>query len=39
MLIAEELALRDSLVKAKEKSFTKVQVEGDSKLVIDVVNG
>ncbi|KAL6138797.1 hypothetical protein ACLB2K_064076 [Fragaria x ananassa] len=37
--IAEAVALRDSLLKAKEKSFTNVEVEGDSKLVIDAVNG
>ncbi|KAL6188557.1 hypothetical protein ACLB2K_039949 [Fragaria x ananassa] len=37
--IAEAMALRDSLIKAKEKDFTNVEVEGDSKLVIDAVNG
>ncbi|KAL6200039.1 hypothetical protein ACLB2K_029821 [Fragaria x ananassa] len=33
------VALRDSLIKAKEKDFTNVEVEGDSKLEIDTVNG
>ena len=37
--IAEAVALRDSLIKAKEKGFSQVEVEGDSKLVIDAVNG
>ncbi|KAL6129793.1 hypothetical protein ACLB2K_073142 [Fragaria x ananassa] len=36
--IAEAMALRDSLIKAKDKGFTNVEVEGDSKLVIDAVN-
>ncbi|KAL6197316.1 hypothetical protein ACLB2K_032925 [Fragaria x ananassa] len=37
--IAEAMALRDSLIKAKEKCFTNFEVEGDSKLVIDAMNG
>ncbi|KAL6223438.1 hypothetical protein ACLB2K_006825 [Fragaria x ananassa] len=37
VLVAEAVALRDSLVKAKEKKITRVEVEGDSKLVIEVV--
>ncbi|KAL6146301.1 hypothetical protein ACLB2K_056982 [Fragaria x ananassa] len=37
--IAEAVALRDGLLKAKEKGFTNVEVEGDSKLVIDAMNG
>ncbi|KAL6199870.1 hypothetical protein ACLB2K_029652 [Fragaria x ananassa] len=36
---AEALALRDNLVKEKEKDFTRVEVEGDSKLVIEALNG
>ncbi|KAL6140377.1 hypothetical protein ACLB2K_058677 [Fragaria x ananassa] len=36
--VAEALALRNSLICAKEKGFTKIDVEGDSKLVIDAVN-
>ncbi|KAL6224535.1 hypothetical protein ACLB2K_003390 [Fragaria x ananassa] len=35
----EATALRDSLVKAKDQGFSNIQVEGDSKLVIDVING
>ena len=35
---AEALALRNSLICAKEKGFTKIDVEGDSKLVINAVN-
>ncbi|KAL6208624.1 hypothetical protein ACLB2K_019573 [Fragaria x ananassa] len=35
---AEALALRNSLICAKEKDFTKIDDEGDSKLVIDAVN-
>ncbi|PRQ37612.1 putative ribonuclease H [Rosa chinensis] len=37
--VAEATALRDSLIAAKDKGFTRVEVEGDSKLVIDVVTG
>ncbi|KAL6209464.1 hypothetical protein ACLB2K_020406 [Fragaria x ananassa] len=37
VFIAEALTLRDSLVKAKEKGFTRVEGEGDSKLVIEAV--
>ncbi|KAL6174685.1 hypothetical protein ACLB2K_051331 [Fragaria x ananassa] len=37
--IAEAMVLRDSLIKAKKKGCTNVEVEGDSKLVIDAVNG
>ncbi|KAL6219372.1 hypothetical protein ACLB2K_007131 [Fragaria x ananassa] len=37
--VAEAVALRDNLVKAKEKKIVRVEVEGDSKLVIEVVNG
>ncbi|XP_004306218.1 PREDICTED: putative ribonuclease H protein At1g65750-like [Fragaria vesca subsp. vesca] len=36
--IAEVVALRDGLLKAKEKRLTNVKVEGDSKLMIDAVN-
>lgn len=39
VLVAEALVLRDSVVKAKEKGFTRVEVEGDHKLVIEAVNG
>ncbi|KAL6211337.1 hypothetical protein ACLB2K_016564 [Fragaria x ananassa] len=39
VLVAEAMALRKSLICAKSRSFTKIDVEGDSKLVIDVVNG
>ncbi|KAL6131184.1 hypothetical protein ACLB2K_069562 [Fragaria x ananassa] len=37
--VAEALALRNSLICAKERGLTKIEVEGDSKLIIDVVNG
>ncbi|KAL6183694.1 hypothetical protein ACLB2K_045105 [Fragaria x ananassa] len=37
VLVAEATASRDSLLSAKEKGFTDVVVEWDSKLVIDVV--
>ncbi|KAL6127735.1 hypothetical protein ACLB2K_071098 [Fragaria x ananassa] len=36
--IAEVMTSRDSLIKAKEKDFTNVEVGGDSKLVIDAAN-
>ncbi|KAL6129923.1 hypothetical protein ACLB2K_068305 [Fragaria x ananassa] len=35
----EVLALRNNLLCAKEKGVLKVEVEGDSKLIIDIVNG
>ncbi|XP_062005816.1 uncharacterized protein LOC133722997 [Rosa rugosa] len=37
--VAEATTLRDSLIAAKDKGFTRLEVEGDSKLVIDAVNG
>ncbi|XP_062021407.1 uncharacterized protein LOC133737973 [Rosa rugosa] len=37
--VAEATALRDSLIAAKDKGFTRVEVEGNSKLVIDAVTG
>ncbi|KAL6218806.1 hypothetical protein ACLB2K_012015 [Fragaria x ananassa] len=37
--VAKALALRDNLVKAKVKGFTRVKVEGDFKLAIEAVNG
>ncbi|KAL6145612.1 hypothetical protein ACLB2K_056298 [Fragaria x ananassa] len=37
--VAEALALLNSLVYAKEQGFSKIEVEGNSKLVIDAVNG
>ncbi|KAL6211745.1 hypothetical protein ACLB2K_016968 [Fragaria x ananassa] len=37
--VAEAMALRNSLICAKSRGITKIEVEGDSKLVIDVVNG
>ncbi|KAL6216654.1 hypothetical protein ACLB2K_009875 [Fragaria x ananassa] len=37
--VAEALALRNGLIDAKRRGFKKVEVEGDSKLVIDVING
>ncbi|KAL6199244.1 hypothetical protein ACLB2K_029030 [Fragaria x ananassa] len=37
--VAEALALRNSLACAKERGYTKIEVEGDSKLVIDGING
>ncbi|XP_062005578.1 uncharacterized protein LOC133722723 [Rosa rugosa] len=37
--VAEATALRDSLITAKDKGFTRLEVEGDSKLVINAVNG
>ncbi|XP_024200062.1 uncharacterized protein LOC112203306 [Rosa chinensis] len=37
--ITEATALRDSLAAAKDKGFQFLEVEGDSKLVIDAVNG
>nr|XP_011468499.1 PREDICTED: uncharacterized protein LOC101309181 [Fragaria vesca subsp. vesca] len=36
---AEATALRDNLVKARDRGYMNVQVEGDSKLVIDAING
>lgn len=36
--VAEAIALRDSLLKAKEKELKKVIVEGDSFLIINCVN-
>ncbi|KAL6128404.1 hypothetical protein ACLB2K_071759 [Fragaria x ananassa] len=38
MLVVEALALRDSLVRGKEKDFTIVEMEGYSRLVIEAVN-
>ncbi|XP_004292219.1 PREDICTED: uncharacterized protein LOC101302904 [Fragaria vesca subsp. vesca] len=37
--LAEALTLRNNLLCAKEKGVLKVEVEGDSKLIIDIVNG
>nr|XP_011463604.1 PREDICTED: uncharacterized protein LOC105351321 [Fragaria vesca subsp. vesca] len=37
--VAEALSLRNGLIDAKRRGFKKVEVEGDSKLVIDVING
>ncbi|KAL6203804.1 hypothetical protein ACLB2K_027503 [Fragaria x ananassa] len=37
--VAKALALRNSLIEAKRRGFTKVEIEGDSKLVLDAVNG
>ncbi|KAL6218117.1 hypothetical protein ACLB2K_011334 [Fragaria x ananassa] len=37
--VTEAMALRNSLIQARELGVTNVQVEGDSKLVIDVANG
>ncbi|XP_004301088.1 PREDICTED: uncharacterized protein LOC101290870 [Fragaria vesca subsp. vesca] len=37
--VAEALSLRNSLICAKERGLSRVEVEGDSKLVIDAVNG
>ncbi|KAL6144454.1 hypothetical protein ACLB2K_055147 [Fragaria x ananassa] len=39
VLVAEALAFRDSLVYAKDKGYSRLEVEGDSKLVIDALNG
>nr|XP_011462180.1 PREDICTED: uncharacterized protein LOC105350886 [Fragaria vesca subsp. vesca] len=36
--IAEATALRDGLINAKAKGYTDIQVEGDSKMVIEAVN-
>ncbi|KAL6194501.1 hypothetical protein ACLB2K_035585 [Fragaria x ananassa] len=36
--VTEAMALRNSLIQAQELGVTNVQVEGDSKLVIDVAN-
>ncbi|XP_004298099.1 PREDICTED: uncharacterized protein LOC101307008 [Fragaria vesca subsp. vesca] len=37
--VAKALALRNGLIDAKRRGFKKVEVEGDSKLVINVING
>ena len=37
--VAETTALRNGLVAAKQKGLRRLEVEGDSKLVIDAVNG
>ncbi|KAL6225742.1 hypothetical protein ACLB2K_004591 [Fragaria x ananassa] len=37
--VTEAVALRDGLVKAKEKGFIRVEVEEDSKLVIEAMKG
>ncbi|KAL6130662.1 hypothetical protein ACLB2K_069041 [Fragaria x ananassa] len=37
--VAEAIVLRNSLIYAKNQGLSKIEVEGDSKLVIDVVNG
>ncbi|KAL6184545.1 hypothetical protein ACLB2K_045946 [Fragaria x ananassa] len=37
--VAESLALCNGLIDAKRRGFKKVEVEGDSKLAIDVING
>ncbi|KAL6223166.1 hypothetical protein ACLB2K_006556 [Fragaria x ananassa] len=37
--VAEALALRNGLIDAKRRGFKKVEVVGNSKLVIDVING
>ncbi|KAL6210712.1 hypothetical protein ACLB2K_015944 [Fragaria x ananassa] len=37
--VTEVMALRNSLIQARELGVTNVQVKGDSKLVIDVANG
>ncbi|KAL6126707.1 hypothetical protein ACLB2K_074753 [Fragaria x ananassa] len=39
ILVAEVIALRNSLIYVKNQGLAKIEVEGDSKLVIDVVNG
>ncbi|KAL6134388.1 hypothetical protein ACLB2K_066620 [Fragaria x ananassa] len=39
VLVAEVIALRNSLIYVKNQGLAKVEVEGDSKLVIDVMNG
>ncbi|KAL6225769.1 hypothetical protein ACLB2K_004618 [Fragaria x ananassa] len=39
VLDAKVLTLRNSLAGAKERGYTKIEVEGDSKLVIDGING
>ncbi|KAL6134853.1 hypothetical protein ACLB2K_067081 [Fragaria x ananassa] len=36
--VAEAIALRNSLIYAKNQGLTKIEVESDSKLVINVVN-
>ena len=37
--VAEALALRSSLMEARRRGIARLEVEGDSKLVIDAVNG
>ncbi|KAL6134311.1 hypothetical protein ACLB2K_066543 [Fragaria x ananassa] len=37
--VTKTIALRNSLIYAKNQGLAKIEVEGDSKLVIDVVNG
>ncbi|XP_004292334.1 PREDICTED: uncharacterized protein LOC101294915 [Fragaria vesca subsp. vesca] len=37
--VAEVIALRNSLIYAKNQGLAKIEVEGNSKLVIDAVNG
>ena len=37
--VTEAIGLREGLQCARRKGFTKVMVEGDSKLIIDVVHG
>ncbi|KAL6228564.1 PREDICTED: uncharacterized protein LOC101299347 [Fragaria vesca subsp. vesca] len=39
VLVVEAMALCNSLICAKSRGITKIEVECDSKLVIDVVNG
>ncbi|XP_009337067.2 uncharacterized protein LOC103929570 [Pyrus x bretschneideri] len=39
ILVAEATGLREGLQCARRKGFTKVKVEGDSKLIIDAVQG
>ncbi|KAL6222640.1 hypothetical protein ACLB2K_006032 [Fragaria x ananassa] len=39
VLVAKALALHNGLIDAKRRGFKKVEVEGDFKLVIDVING
>ncbi|KAL6188739.1 hypothetical protein ACLB2K_040130 [Fragaria x ananassa] len=36
--IAEATALQDNIINVKAKGYTDIQVEGDSKMVIDAVN-
>lgn len=39
VLHSKGLAMRDGLVYALNKGFSKVVVEGDSKIIIDCING